>query len=301
MDQSLWIYYVARDLKPSLLEAMPRGDHDHQTAAISSSSADAADDNANDCTSSSNEVPTNGSSLLSLNHHHALHHLHHEESSESASVPYSEEEISQGASCSSSVVGPDSNSVGASVPLMPMNGHHLEHELEHEHHHLHMLDDGHQISANNFVDLSATVGNGHSIISTSSNIVAGDESGNHLNFAKEALSPVSTTTTMLLGTPVSAESVVTSNGTKRPMAGSTNSSGLGEEGEDSSKDGLLDSEDSRGCLEENGTGRLMMMTPSEENSVDESEHDQPPLKKAKTATTPLQLSSALAAATAVEE
>lgn len=300
MDQSLWIYYVARDYKPSLLDAMPRGDHDHQTAAISSSSADAADDNANDCTSSSNEVPTNGSSLLSLNHHHALHHLHHEESSESASVPYSEEEISQGASCSSSVVGPDSNSVGGSVPLMALNGHHQEHE--HEHHHLHLLDDGHQMSANTFVDLSATVGNGHSIISTST--VTGDESGNHLNFVKEALSPVSTTTTttMLLGTPVSAEPVVvTSNGTKRPMGGSTNSSGLGEDGEDSSKDGLLDSEDSRGCLEENGGGRLMMMTPSEENSVDDSEHDQPPLKKAKTATTPLQLSSALAAATAVEE
>lgn len=309
VDQALWIYYVARDLKPTLLDAMPRGDHDHQTAAISSSSADAADDNANDCTSSSNEVATNGSSLLSLNHHHSsLHHIHHdEESSESASVPYSEEEISQGASCSSSVIGPDSNSVGA-APLSsaPMNGHHhhhhhhdhhLHHDEDQDHSSLHLLGDGH-IPAS-FADLSAAVGNGHGAISTSSATPVTDSTDHHL--LGEALSPVSTTTTMLLGTSASESVVVTTNGTKRPLDGSTNSSGLGEDG-DSSKDGLLDSEDSRGdCLEENGGGRLMMMTPSEENSVDDVEHDQPPLKKAKAAATPLQLSTALAAATAVEE
>src|SRR5690606_10391705 len=50
VDQALWIYYLAKELKPQLLDAMPHGEDGVPVAApssaVSSSVADAADDNA---------------------------------------------------------------------------------------------------------------------------------------------------------------------------------------------------------------------------------------------------------------
>lgn len=117
VDQVLWIYYLIKDFKPTLLDKMPRGD-------ISNQLSDAADDNANvtapitvssttsiirnnldddleeESSSQSQDVnvvcnDSVGSKTLNGNF------IHQEEDSESASVPYSEEDLSQGAaSCS---------------------------------------------------------------------------------------------------------------------------------------------------------------------------------------------------------
>lgn len=142
VDQSLWVYYLARDLKPQLLEDMPRGD---DCLTKKSSLADADDDNANVVPANENEE-LNGSGV----HHHFnngnnndSNHLHDATSTSlssiekneclngiyngdsSASVPFSEEEVSQGgASCSS--VNADSSTTGMGIgfapPLLMKNG-----------------------------------------------------------------------------------------------------------------------------------------------------------------------------------
>lgn len=120
MDQTLWVYYLARDLKPQLLDDMPRGE-DCVMKKFSTSVVDANDDNANVVPANEEENINNGgvhhlnngngnnnsnhhdatsTSLSSLDKNECLNGVYNEDSS--ASVPYSEEDVSQGgASCSS--------------------------------------------------------------------------------------------------------------------------------------------------------------------------------------------------------
>ncbi|KAF7495933.1 hypothetical protein SSS_02776 [Sarcoptes scabiei] len=122
VDQVLWTYYLTKDLKPNLLEAMPRSDD-----AVTTHLLDAVDDNANlmapstavesalidgDEESSSQDV-LNETSLNGT----------YNDDSESASVHYSEEEISQGAGMALEnsrieIVGLDCLSSAPNIPTL---------------------------------------------------------------------------------------------------------------------------------------------------------------------------------------
>ncbi|KAI2807812.1 hypothetical protein BLOT_005752 [Blomia tropicalis] len=271
VDQVLWIYYLARDHKPELLEMMPREDDlvcSTSTIVTTSNapSSDAIDDNANDCSNSSSNSSSNEAEVAITNGHvnsssdnnnnknnnnnnNNNHHLLLNDESNSESVPFSEEDYSQGgeASCSSSVAAAVANSTTSSV---------------------------------------VHNGNGSSNASMLAHLGDEDES-------LQSTSPIITTTTtssvnssLSSGDIVSATvlaPVTTTNGSKRSLP-------IGEE-DSSSANGLVDSEDSRDGAR---CTNLMMMTPSEENSIDGVVVDDPPMKKQKT----LELATALAAATA---
>ncbi|KAH9516213.1 hypothetical protein DERF_006967 [Dermatophagoides farinae] len=110
VDQVLWIYYLIKDYKPTLLDSMPRGDDTTSTINTDNVSqlSDAADDNANVMApTTTTMIDADGDESSSqdvlLSHHLNESSLNGSlEDSESASVPYSEEDLSsQGAaSCS---------------------------------------------------------------------------------------------------------------------------------------------------------------------------------------------------------
>lgn len=119
MDQVLWIYYLAKDLKPVLLDSMPRGDCSVTTSTNNQQLLDAVDDNANVMAPTMLDGDESSQDVLNES---CLNGSTFNEDSESASVPYSEEDISQGAaSCSvdstAATIGSDISNVcgGSSV------------------------------------------------------------------------------------------------------------------------------------------------------------------------------------------
>nr|XP_027197287.1 uncharacterized protein LOC113791681 [Dermatophagoides pteronyssinus] len=249
VDQVLWIYYLIKDSNPTLLDSMPRGDDESiNTDNNVSQLSDAADDNANVMAPTTTSIigadgDESSSQDVLLNHNHNESSLNGSlEDSESASVPYSEEDLSSQGAASCSV-----DSTAATIGS----------------------------------DVSAVCTMPSSLGSPPSNIIASITSTPIIIGSQPITNGVN-------GNSNANGGVINTNNNQTTTS-NTSSSGIGEEDSNLSAD---DHHQQRmisltSNIEMNQQPR--MLTPSEENSVDNSVGDDevsldeaPPMKKQKT-------------------